>query len=302
MGEVRTLLLLALGAVRVFAVTAPDSIAGKIYRDASSMSGLGSVLEERTLGFDVENRFTFLKFASGGSLIFAAPNSVILRDSPGDGSYVYRKSGAATATVELTFADNTKSSIDLTFDSPTTGTCTYGVGFTGGFAFFDQATARTAPAANVSLRGRVDSAHALIAGFVIPGPPDPNPNANHFAPKLGSQTREVLVRVVGPSLAPFGVTGAWANPDFQLFVGDQPAVLGEILYPDWSTILDFPNAINSEAAFRKIFGYVGAFPLISGSKDAAAVVRLNPGAYTIVCNPAAGDPGGEALIEVYFLP
>ena len=34
----------------------------------------------------------------------------------------------------------------------------------------------------------------------------------------------------------------------------------------------------------------------------AAVVRLPPGAYTIVCNAPAGDPGGDVLIEVYFLP
>ncbi len=44
------------------------------------------------------------------------------------------------------------------------------------------------------------------------------------------------------------------------------------------------------------------FPLITCSKDVVDAVRLNPSAYTIVCVTAAGDAGGEALIEVYFLP
>jgi len=41
---------------------------------------------------------------------------------------------------------------------------------------------------------------------------------------------------------------------------------------------------------------------LAGSKDAADVVRLAPGIYTVVASAGAGDAGGEALIEVYTLP
>jgi hypothetical protein len=43
---------------------------------------------------------------------------------------------------------------------------------------------------------------------------------------------------------------------------------------------------------------VGAFPLRSGSKDAALIVTLQPGAYTVQVTSVSGATG-VALIEVY---
>ena len=127
----------------------------------------------------------------------------------------------------------------------------------------------------------------------MPGPPPPVSTA--FVPSLArlQAQREVLIRVVGPSLASFGVTGVWSDPDFALYRETTPAQVNEGHYA---------NGPGGNSGFQKIFTVVGAFPLLPGSKDAADIVRLDPGAYTIVCNPSAGDPGGEALIEVYFLP
>ena len=84
--------------------------------------------------------------------------------------------------------------------------------------------------------------------------------------------------------------------------------LRHYIYRDWSR-LEFgsENEVVSEpdpgaaAAFRKIFDYVGAFPLLEDSKDAATVVRLGPGSYTVIAATDSDDPGGEALLEVYFL-
>jgi hypothetical protein len=45
----------------------------------------------------------------------------------------------------------------------------------------------------------------------------------------------------------------------------------------------------------------GAFPLNAGSKDAAAVVTLNPGLYTVVVT-GVGSATGAVLIEIYELP
>ena len=48
------------------------------------------------------------------------------------------------------------------------------------------------------------------------------------------------------------------------------------------------------------FAAVGAFGLPSGSGDAAVVVRLPPGAYTVTVS-GVGDTTGRALVEIYDL-
>ena len=45
----------------------------------------------------------------------------------------------------------------------------------------------------------------------------------------------------------------------------------------------------------------GAFPLVAGSRDAALVVSLSPGAYTLRV-AGAGGTTGVALAEIYLLP
>jgi hypothetical protein len=136
------------------------------------------------------------------------------------------------------------------------------------------------------MRGQVSPGHPLIVGLVIPG----------------TQEREVLIRAVGPSLAPFGVSGVWADPDFQFFQGGVHVKPKEAHYGDWSVQPSSGGLPSAVAGFQKIFAYLGAFPLLAGSKDAADVVRLAPGIYTIVASTGAGDAGGEALLEVYPLP
>jgi hypothetical protein len=32
------------------------------------------------------------------------------------------------------------------------------------------------------------------------------------------------------------------------------------------------------------------------------IKNVGAGAYTVVCTASNGDPGGDALIEIYFLP
>jgi len=48
--------------------------------------------------------------------------------------------------------------------------------------------------------------------------------------------------------------------------------------------------------------YVGAFALDAGSKDAATLSLVDPGAYTIQVSGGAAAPSGEALVEVYEVP
>jgi len=132
------------------------------------------------------------------------------------------------------------------------------------------ATGSTARFVNLSSRLRTaegNASRAFIAGFVV----------------SGSTPKSMLIRAVGPGLAQFGVTGMLANPRLRIHSGSQVLVENE----DW---VDTPT-------MRATADRVGAFQLAPGSRDAALIVTLAPGAYTAEVVANGGD--GVALIEVY---
>ncbi|MEO6243961.1 MAG: immunoglobulin domain-containing protein [Opitutaceae bacterium] len=126
---------------------------------------------------------------------------------------------------------------------------------------------------NVSTMGFVGTGQqALVPGFVIGG----------SAPKL------LLIRAIGPGLAQFGVGGLLADP--QLSVAPLGQDLTVARNDNWGTALDLVAA----------FTQAGAFALPSDSRDAAVVVRLPPGGYTVVVS-GVGNTTGTALVEIYDL-
>jgi hypothetical protein len=135
------------------------------------------------------------------------------------------------------------------------------------YVMFGAATSRMP---NIATRGVVSSGAPMIAGFVV----------TQYA-------KTVLIRGVGPTLASFGVTTACPDTQISLFSGQTVIAANQ----DWG------QAANpSEAATAASF--VGAFPLATGGKDAAMLVTLEPGPYTVLVGPQ-GAVGGEALVEVY---
>jgi hypothetical protein len=125
---------------------------------------------------------------------------------------------------------------------------------------------------NLAARAQVGTGGStLIAGFVIP-------------PGAG---KTVLVRGVGPGLAaaPFNVGGTLADPVLT------------ILGPDSTTRIAAFND-NWSAGDAAAFGAMGAFALPAGSRDAAIVARLSPGAYTAQLSGGNGSTG-VALLELY---
>ena len=219
---------------------------------------------------------------------------------PADTTWSYARTGPATGLLVI---DNEVPGLiiqkTLTFTSPASGPIALQNGLgSGAFLLTDKPTADAAPLSNVSLRGRVEPGRPLIAGFVAPG----------------TERHDVLIRVVGPSLSQFGLTGTWADPDFSV-VPAQPDTSQESFFPDayyadWSApsrqtpdpSRPQTNLTNPADGFKKIFNYVGAFPLLASSKDAVQIMNVGSGAYTVVCIAPAGDPGGDVLIEIYFLP
>ena len=227
-----------------------------------------------------------------------------VQSPPEDGAYVYRKTGAGTG--ELAFADPLLESLTL---SVGTGARTLGLTFdaagaepggdfargthdfgnpAGHFTLARLTAVETRPLSNLSLRGNVSAETPLIAGFFLKEP-----------------GRDVVIRVVGPSLRRFGVARPWADPRFALYAAGRaepiaggPGPRHEIAYYD-----DWSRGGTATAGLVRLFSAAGAFPLEEGSRDAVGVSpRLGAGAYTIVCATTADDSGGEALVEVYLLP
>jgi hypothetical protein len=124
--------------------------------------------------------------------------------------------------------------------------------------------------ANVSTRARVEGGDgAVIAGFTLAGP----------------IARRVLVRGIGPGLAPFGITDSLPDPRLRLHLADgRPREGSES--DDW------------HESSLPAFAATGAFSLAPGSKDAAFIATLDPGTYTVVLTGGAGE-SGVALVEVY---
>lgn len=127
---------------------------------------------------------------------------------------------------------------------------------------------------NASTRAYVGTGDGiLIPGFVVGG----------------DGTLRLLIRAVGPTLQTFGVDDALANPRLALLSGNTTVAAND----DWATG-------NSVTELQAVAAHVGAFPLPPGSRDAALVVGLLPGAYTVTVN-GANDAVGTALFELYVV-
>jgi len=120
---------------------------------------------------------------------------------------------------------------------------------------------------NLSSRVRVAPGRSLVSGFVI----------------SGTEPKRILLRAVGPTLSVFGVTAPVANPRFDLYDSTGQLIIGN---DDWT------GADTSAAS-----SLAGAFALPVGSRDAALVTTLSPGAYTI--HVSGGNDTGVVVAEIY---
>lgn len=133
--------------------------------------------------------------------------------------------------------------------------------------------------ANVSARAYVSSNDlSVIPGFVVRPGSDP------------AESLRVLVRAAGPGLARLDPTiPTIADPRLTVMRREGAGWVEVATNDDW------PADLADEMAS------VFAFAYAAGSKDAAVVVTLPPGQYTVVVRGASGETG-VALVEVYALP
>jgi pectate lyase len=126
---------------------------------------------------------------------------------------------------------------------------------------------------NLSARGRTGSgAETFIAGFVI----------------SGESRNRVLIRGIGPALTAFGVTGALANPQLEVFRDDSSVAFND----DWM-------ANSNGAQLGNVAQQSGAFTLAATSRDAALLLPDASGAFTAPVTSASAGQSGIALLEIY---
>jgi subtilisin family serine protease len=127
---------------------------------------------------------------------------------------------------------------------------------------------------NLSTRGLSSSGeNVLIGGFVL----------------AGAQPRTVLIRGLGPDLENRGVVNFLQNPRIRIFNGSEVIAENE----SWSTqpnleeLIEFSNRVQ-------------ASPLPSESMDAAILLELDPGLYTVFLDSKGGE--GDGLFEIFDDP
>ena len=136
---------------------------------------------------------------------------------------------------------------------------------------YDVAPSGSTLLVNLSARAQVGNAsNLLIAGFAI----------------SGNVPKTVLIRGIGPGLTPFGVTGTLTDPRLDIFDHNNTIVQNN---DDWG----------GTVALSQAFAATGAFALPNAtSKDAALLITLTPGSYTVQVSGVNGTTG-IALMEIY---
>jgi phospholipase/lecithinase/hemolysin len=123
-----------------------------------------------------------------------------------------------------------------------------------------------ARATNISSRGPVGTGeNVLIAGFII----------------SGGQSKRIVIRALGPSLAKFGVTGALADPTIAIFNSSNALVASN---DNWKDTQQNELATSGHAPPNDL--------------DSAIIATLAPGSYTAVVS-GKNSGTGVALVDLY---
>lgn len=141
----------------------------------------------------------------------------------------------------------------------------------------------TARLINLSIRSRAGTgAEVFTVGFVV--------GRSFYTVNEPTAVKSLLLRGIGPALGGFGVPGALADPRIDFFDGATRIGAND----DWGL------GTTSVATLTNTFQQAGAFPLLTGSKDAALLTSFPPKAYTVQLS-GTNNTTGAALAELYDL-
>lgn len=200
---------------------------------------------------------------SSGSLLAQNDDWVDSADAQNIASYGLDPTNSRESAILRTLTPGNYTAIVKAFDNgdgDLTGT--------GLFELYDLHTSG-GRAGNISTRGQVGTGNdVMIAGFIIGG----------------SQSKEVIVRALGPSLATAGISNPLSNPNLEVHDSN-----GSLLRSNDNWQSD-PNSARVQQ--------VGLAP--NQPVESALDLNLNPGAYTAIVSGVSGATG-IALVEVYDL-
>lgn len=222
----------------------------------------GTVTTDVVSVLDVDGTFADLYANSNGTLN-------VLRE----GTHAYARTGVNTGQLTLSPTSGAAGVYALTFDAAAENTI---VGPEGTGVFTLTSIPLPGPLVNTSQRCYVTETQPGIIGFVVP---------------RGQRTL-VLVRAIGPGLAAFDVNTRAVDPRLRVY--HEQLVIAE--NDNW----DADPALKATIAVTGAF--TGAFPLSDGAKDAAIVLLLEAGNYTVHLFTGAGEPTAEVLGEIYAVP
>ena len=138
---------------------------------------------------------------------------------------------------------------------------------------YDAGPGNTARFTSIAARNFVGTGgDILIAGFTIDG----------------TGSKNLLIRAAGPSLGALGVPGTLVDPKLEIFTAT--AVPVKVAEND-----NFAGAVDTLART------LGGFGFVPGARDAAILVSLPAGGYTVQVS-GINNGTGEAIIEVYEVP
>ncbi|HEX5129035.1 MAG TPA: CHRD domain-containing protein, partial [Usitatibacter sp.] len=146
----------------------------------------------------------------------------------------------------------------------------------------------------------MDAAKSVTATFAVAAPPPPDPpRLGNISTRMqvltgndemiggfvigGASNKTVAIVATGPSLVPFGITNALANPTLRLVRSSDQVTL--VTNDDWQA-----------AANQAQLSAAGFAP--SDALEAAILVSLPPGAYTAIVEGVGGGTG-VAVVGVY---
>jgi subtilisin family serine protease len=217
---------------------------------------------------------TGLKFIGPGEVIFTTDRTGA--DSvPGDYAFVSGTSFASSyaAGVAALIVSQNPSFTAADVENQMQRTCTdmgpvgYDTGFGWGMLNAYRAVKRSQPI-NVSTRLRVETGDNIgIGGFII----------------TGNQSKQVLLRGIGPSLAQYGVANVLADPIIELHDSTRAIVAKNDNWKD-----------TQQSAIQA----TGLAP--QNDLESAILTTLSPGSYTVFVQ-GTNQSSGVALVEVYDL-
>jgi hypothetical protein len=118
----------------------------------------------------------------------------------------------------------------------------------------------------------------LIEGFIVQGP--------------SGSIKKILVRAIGPSLKPFGIPDAVANPTLGIFNSSNSQIA---LNDNWKT-----TQVGGIITSSQVAEINGSQLAPSNDLESAIIANLTPGSYTGVVR-GAGNSAGTGVVDAFDL-